>query len=274
MDIVELVKCYEKNYNDTFKSLKKPKKSIKERTRKKKTIGDIIFIVCIHFGLLVCIVVAVIPLLYLFKKIDMKIMIISEPVLVALLIILATIMSLANKFDSKKLLENQKLITKYDLAKMRCLNTIREKNGILYKNYENTNSLISEINRIINEKESTMIIIKFIFQLILGISSVLTSIFLGFILNEYFTHLQLAKVLLLLSIIVSLMVGFLFTMILTFAKNCIKSRTNKYYEVISILRLSQMVDINMIHYINEIDGSEFEIRQNVDKNAVTDTVDV
>lgn len=35
-----------------------------------------------------------------------------------------------------------------------------------------------------------------------------------------------------------------------------------------------MVDINMIHYINEIDGSEFEIRQNVDKNAVTDTVDV
>ena len=157
---------------------------------------------------------------------------------------------------------------------MRCLNTILEKNGILYKNYENTNSLISEINRIINEKESTMIIIKFIFQLILGISSVLTSIFLGFILNEYFTLLRLANVLLLLSISVSLMVGFLFTIILVLAKNFITSRTKKYYEVISLLRLSQMVDINMIHYINEIDGSEFEIRQNMDKNAVTDTVDV
>lgn len=274
MDIVELVKCYEKSYNDTLKSLKKPKKSIKERTRKKKTIGDIIFIVCVHFGLLGGIVVAVIPLLYLFEKIDIKTMIISELVLIALLIILVTIMSLANKFDSKKLLENQKLITKYDLAKMRCLNTILEKNGILYKNYENTNSLISEINPIINEKESTMIIIKFIFQLILGISSVLTSIFLGFILNEYFTLLRLANVLLLLSISVSLMVGFLFTIILVLAKNFITSRTKKYYEVISLLRLSQMVDINMIHYINEIDGSEFEIRQNMDKNAVTDTVDV
>ena len=275
MDIVELVKCYEKNYNDTFKSLKKPKKSIKERTRKKKTIEDILPIFFIIFGILTFFVFEIILLLNFLEIVEIKKMIIIEAVLaVVLTVFLVISMRIISKRDSKKLLENQKLITKYDLAKMRCLNTILEKNGILYKNYENTNSLISEINRIINEKESTMIIIKFIFQLILGISSVLTSIFLGFLLNKYFALLRLAKILLLLSISVSLMVGFLFTIILVLVKGFITSRTKKYYDIISLLRLSQMLDLNMIHYINEIDGSEFEVSQNVDKNAVTDMVGV